>query len=181
MDPDEVSRVVCLLPHELCRDFSVQFVSTIEDAHQEPSLQVSVDRLRNAIYWLSVNSWPWMKATRHMGILRKEDLGEYLERVLSAYSASVGPSGTGVPQELICTATKLNPETVPQPSHGPADAAMGAESDDEGECGEGATTKTLPKYVESSSAVVDSGLEDLTPLQIWNAAMQKYKVWWCSM
>ena len=124
-DPCQIARVVCLLPEELCDDFAVQFVSSLEDAYQEPALQVSVIRLRAAMGWLSGNSWPWMAKTKYLEILSVERLGRHVESILSAYSVSVGPTGEGVPKELLATATKIDASSLPDAHVGPADAAAG--------------------------------------------------------
>ena len=86
-DPCQMARVVCLLPEELCDDFAVQFVSSLEDAHVEPSLQVSVHRLRAALGWLSAHSWPWMLKTKYLEILSPDRLGRHLETILAAYKS----------------------------------------------------------------------------------------------
>ncbi len=104
-DPSKVVRAICLLPDELCADLAVQFVSSLEDAYQEPALQVSVARVRAAIWWLSSNCWPWMEQTKFMEVLSIDRLGSHLERIVAAYQASVGITGVGVPRELLGTAT----------------------------------------------------------------------------
>ena len=161
-DPCNMARVVCLLPEELCDDFAVQFVSSLDDAYQEPALQVNVSRLRAAIAWLAANSWPWMEKTKYLEILSAERLGQHLEFILAAYRASVGPTGEGVPKELLATATKIDGASLPEAHVGPADAAA-----------DGEQTQRAGSY---SSAVIDTGLEDLTPLQLWSTAMSKYAV-----
>ena len=160
-DPSRLTPVVCLLPEDLCEDFAVQFVSSLEGAYQEPALQVSVERLRAAIWWLSTNCWQWMLATKDEHILSKDRLGTHLERIVSAYRESVGSSGVGVPAQLIHTATSIDPKHLPRAGEGPAEA-VDHEAGREG-----------GSY---DSAVLDTGLEELTPLQLWSTAMSKYKV-----
>ena len=113
-DPAKVTHIVCMLPKDLCGDFVVQFLSSLDDAFQEPSLQVSVSRLRAAIWWLATNCWPWMQQTKFLGVLSPTRLGSYLERLLAAYRASVGPSGEGVPRELLQTASKIDAAHLPR-------------------------------------------------------------------
>jgi len=160
-DPSSLMRMICLLPEDLCSVFCVQFVSSLEDAYQEPALQVSVARLRAAIWWLASNCWPWMVETKDMEVISQDALGAYLERIVAAYHTSVGTAGVGVPVELIKTATSLDLAGVPTAREGPDDAVGGAENHDTG---------------AYSSAVIDTGLEELSPLQLWSTAMSKYKV-----
>lgn len=154
-DPSSLMRMICLLPEDLCSVFCVQFVSSFEDAYQEPALQVSVARLRAAIWWLASNCWPWMVETKDMEVISQDALGVYLEHIVAAYP------GVGVLVELLKTATSLDLAGVPTAREGPDDAVGGAENHDTG---------------AYSSAVIDTGLEELSPLQLWSTAMTKYKV-----
>jgi len=176
-DPASVTRTVCLLPEELCQDMAVQFVSSLADAFQEPALQVSASRLRDAIAWLTFNCWQWMQQTKHLGVVDATNLGEYLEHLLSLYSASIGPSGEGVPRELLYPATQIDEAHIPQGRPGPADAAVeGAADPDAVPAGGSAASADAPKVMDFSSVVLDTGLETLGPLEIWNAALKRYRV-----
>ena len=176
-NPAEVTRAICLLPADLCKDMAVQFVSNLADAFQEPALQVSVYRLRDVIGWYAVNCWPWMEQTKFLGVENAQDLGEYLEHVLALYHESVGSSGEGIPRELLCPATKIDEAHGPQGREGPVDAAAGSESDAEpAPKDEVSGVKRMAPVFDYSSAVLDTGLEDLTPLELWATAMRKYRV-----
>ena len=176
-DPSCVTRTVCLLPEDLCKDMAVQFVSTMTDAFQEPALQVSVVRLRAALAWLLCNCWPWMVQTKYLGVVDAQNLGEYFEHLLDLYRTSVGPSGEGVPREFVYAATQIDEAHIPQGRPGPAEAAAADGNDTTNPNVPGHTaSSTPPKAMDFSSAVLDTGLEDLGPLAIWNAALKKYRV-----
>ena len=96
-----------------------------------------------------------------MRVVSENCLGEYLERILDAYRESVGVTGEGVPRQLLADATLINDAHLPTAREGPTDAV---DKDNE---------QNPQTY---SSAVIDTGLEELTPLQLWNTAMSKYQV-----
>ena len=161
-DPGKLLRIICMLPEDLAADFAVQFFGTMEDARQEPALQVSLHRLRSAIWWLCTNCWPWMEQTKYLAVLSRDRLGSYMESVLQKYAESLGGASEGVPRELAQMSTRLDPTCMPQAHAGPADAADSAEdSADRG---------------AFSSAVMDTGLEGCSTLQATDMAMKKYKV-----
>ena len=55
------------------------------DLRHAPDLQVSVPKLRRAFRWLSVNSWPFMEATRDHALWESGSLERSLEELLQAY------------------------------------------------------------------------------------------------
>ena len=122
-NPDAVRRLVGLLPLELCEVIAVQFVgASRSDVLQEPTLMVSVTRLRRAFVWLLGNCWPWLHATKYERSKLPDDLGDRLESLLAAYRASTGCAKGGVPAELVQGATKIAAEQAPLQQSGPANA-----------------------------------------------------------
>ena len=72
-DPDAAVRVLCLLPENLCQVLTVQFVG--EDASvvsKEPAFEVSIARLRAALYWFVTHNWYWLLATKEYGKLERD-------------------------------------------------------------------------------------------------------------
>ena len=102
-----------------------------------------------------------MEQTKYLEVLSPTRLGKHFNRILSAYAESVGHSGCGVPREIIGAATQIDERHLPQAREGPADAVDGA---------------TTALETDFSSAVIDTGLEEVTPLQLWSVAMTKYQV-----
>jgi hypothetical protein len=89
-------------------------------------LQVSVQRLRAAMRWLSVNSWQWMIATKSLGLGVAADgsieLGSQVEAFLHECTMSVGSEEPGVPASLLQCAMPIESMHVPVHAAGPADA-----------------------------------------------------------
>ena len=117
--------------------------------------------------------------TKCLGLISRDRLGEYLERILAAYRSSIR-GDEGVPHELLAVATEMDPAHVPQGRAGPADA-VGEVNDDVVPEDHDSAEPDGKHDVQSSrqdysSAVIDTGLEEFTPLQLWNVAMTKYKV-----
>ena len=128
-NPDAVRRLVGLLPAELCEVIAVQFVGgSRSDVLQEPTLMVSVTRLRRAFVWLLGNCWPWLHATKYERSKLPDDLGDRLESLLAAYRASTGCAKGGVPAELVQGATKIAAEQAPLQQSGPANAVDSGEA-----------------------------------------------------
>ena len=64
-NPDAALRVLGMSPTNLARTLQVQFVGSDRSVvRSHPDLQVSVENLRAAFRWLSLNSWPFMEKTR---------------------------------------------------------------------------------------------------------------------
>ena len=103
---------------------TVQFVGSDRGAlRHEPDLSVSVRRLRKACRWLSLNSWPFMEATKHHSLWETSSLDDALEKLLEAYTHSVGGDGGGVPTELIEGASRTAAEHAATHAAGPANCA----------------------------------------------------------
>ena len=122
-----------------------------------------------------------MEATKRYKVCGVESLGDELEATLAAYRESLGGSPRGVPRELLVSATPISARdsTVHRP--GPPDAAA-AQSDSEASAisAEGVDahrpSASSRQDVDSSAAIVGSGLDEACPLQMWNYAMERYGV-----
>ena len=136
-------------PQVLADHVVVQFVGEDRDAlRQHPELSVSTHKLRDAFFWVSQNSWPFMEATKHHELWdQKGTLAPVLEDLLQAYETSVGTSGVGTPKELLERAVRVASERATVHRAGPADctawedgtepdeaAAGAADNDDDGTC-----------------------------------------------
>ena len=170
-NPDTVVLAVGLMPDDLCKALTVQFVGNSSDAlRYEPSLMVSVDRLRRAFSWLSTNCWPWMEATKFSGVLGSSNLGDRLETLLRAYSVSLGGDSEGIPREIFRSAVAI-PDSAATVQHaGPSDA-VAADGDDEDDAG--VVAAPMP---DECAAAIDGGVDDLGPLHLWDEIMRKYGV-----
>ena len=176
--PQSVDKTLTSLgtpPQVLADQVVVQFVGENRDAlRQHPELSVSTRKLREAFFWASQNSWPFMEATKHHELWdQKGTLAPALEDLLQAYETSVGASGAGTPKELIERAVRVAPERATVHRAGPADCTAredGTEPDDTaagaGDNGEDG----------NCAAAIHGGTDDISPLQLWNIIMQKYKV-----
>jgi hypothetical protein len=190
-DPDTAIRVLCLAPCELAQDLYVQFEGSDRDAvAREPALIVDVTHLREALWWLTSHCWQWIEATKHQYVLGVERLGAQLEGRLEEYRLSLGGAMRGVPAEIMTAATKIDSKYASVHLPGPADAAVATSSSSGSDEEPGAAKEEAPprdrragkqqftrmSAVDSSAAILDSGLEDLSPLRLWNIAMEKYSV-----
>jgi len=173
-DPEQLKRLVGVMPEDLVSDVAVQFQgSDPRLVQKERSFMVSIPRLRAAIWWFSTHSWPWMQATRAHDVVGEAALGKHLERLLEAYSAEVRGAVEGVPRSLCDAATQLVEAETALQEPGPADALQG--SDGEGEDASRAEhSKRLA--ADQSLAVLESGSEKQHPLQLWNLLLKKFKV-----
>ena len=108
-------------------------------------------------------------------------LGAQLEGVLDSYRESLGGTTSGVPRELLAAATPVMADQSTLHLPGPADAVAECSSEDEPQAPQqaapsGSTEKATAQRLDHSCAIVDSGMQDMTPLRLWNMAMQKYEV-----
>ena len=182
-DPDVAVRTICLLPDDLCKDLYVQFEGgDVASVHREPALVVDLQHLRDAMWWFATHCWQWMLATKKHDVLSLAYLGEEMEGLLQAYRASLNGSDRGVPRPLVETATEIFSEHVSVTLPGPVDAAEDSDGSGQDNSSE---RKEVPKScrnsldvkrpIDSSVAIVDTGLQDLSPLRLWNSAMEKYQ------
>jgi hypothetical protein len=177
--PGVKTQIICLLPQHLAEDVAVQFVDGNEHCVAcEPSLMVSLQRLRDAIWWFSTHCWEWLAATKDMELHDYDALGVHFESVLQSYRDNLGGLQVGVPAVLLAVATPMSKEHTRLQQEGPADAA--GQSGDESVDGK---TK-LPTHGEplvhrwrdSSAAVINTSGDMLSPLALWNMALAKYEV-----
>ena len=79
-DPDAAVCLVCLLPSDLVQDLYLQFEGYDDAAiAREPAVQISLARLRAAMWWLATHNWQWMEATRDQDCQgRTDSLGKFL-------------------------------------------------------------------------------------------------------
>ena len=88
---DAALQATAMSPWNLAQTITVQYVGDNREAlRHERDLQISVARLRSAFIWLSVNSWPFMEATRDHEAWESGSLHCDLETLLSAYTESIG-------------------------------------------------------------------------------------------
>ena len=165
-NPSAVQRIVGLMPDALSGVLAVQFVGgSRSDVRREPSLMVSVHRLRAAFGCLLQNCWPWMEATKYDLEDVPEGVGTRVEELLAAYADSTGSHDGGVPSELVQGATSIPLEQAPLQQRGPADAVAGDHDADE--------AVAAP---DDSAAVLQGGLDEVGPLALREALLYKYKV-----
>ena len=188
-DPDTALTALGMDPQSLAKMLTVQFVGSNREAlRYEPELSVSVRKLRKAFHWLSLNSWPFMEATKHHSLWETGSLDDALENLLTAYAHSVGGDGAGVPKELLESASQIAAEHAAVHAAGPAnctpsnvdlltsaggvDASLGnSQQLDDSMGADLADVDGL-----QCAAAIDGGIDNLTPVQIWDAVMKKYKV-----
>ena len=172
-NPDGILRYLGINPSNLARMLQVQFVGEDRNGvRHHPDLQVSVDRLRSAFRWLSCNSWPFMEATKHHELWETDALSTDLECLLHEYASSIGSTCAGIPAEIFQGAARISAEHATIHASGPADCTPDDDADDgtEGKAAE----PTLA--AQDSVGIIDGGVDDISPVQIWNEIMRKYKV-----
>ena len=114
-------------------------------------------------------------------MLSLQALGARLESVLDAYRESLGGNSSGVPRELLAAATPMVGDLRTLHLPGPADAVAEHSSEDEARTCEQvapsiSTAKSAAQELDHSCAIIDSAMQEVTPLRLWNMAMQKYEV-----
>ena len=100
--PQDPDAALCALagmgPASLSRMLYVQFVGDNRAALRSHSdLQVSVRRLRAAFQWLSLNSWPFMDATKEHDIWETGVLDANLESSLEGLCPAGAEGGRRCP------------------------------------------------------------------------------------
>ena len=109
----------------------------------------------------------------HHQLWQTELLDDSLERLLQAYTESVGGTCGGTPAELIAGASKIAKEHGPVHAHGPADCTCASDTEDKD--AEGENAEALDEG-DNCGAAIDGGADDITPLKLWDTIMKKYKV-----
>ena len=179
---DAALKALGMSPRNLANILQVQFVGgdrTILRSQRE--LQVSVENLRSAFFWLSTNSWPFMEATKHHEAWESGCLEGNLEELLRQYSASTGSQNGGVPAEIIQGASLIAPELSKVALPGPADCV--ATDGDEGDTsataalssGQLADVADEPEDNECAG-IIDGGVDEIKAVEIWDNIMKNYKV-----
>ena len=173
-DPGPLGNFFFNTPTPVAKIVTVQYVGEDREAvRREKDLSVSVERLRAAFRWLSLNSWPFMEATKDHEVWERGSLHEDLEALLAAYEESVGGKSGGTPAEIVQGASRIAAENAFVHGAGPADALASVEGDD-GEALIGGLEASL--IDANCAAVVDGGVDDFSPTQLWDIVMKKYKV-----
>jgi hypothetical protein len=178
-----VKQVVGVTPLDLAKTLLVQFLGSDRAVvRRDPALQVSVRRLRAAMKWLSVNSWPWMTATKSLGLGVAADgsieLGSQVEAFLYEYTKSVGSEDPGVPSALVQCAVPLQSNHVHGHEAGPADAVdRNPQSSNAREDAD----STLPReddehFGGAGVGIIDGSGETLEdPIVLWDNALRNQK------
>ena len=173
-NPDAALTALGMTPASLARVLQVQFVGENRaDLQQAPDLRVSVAKLRSAFRWLSANSWPFMEATKQHLLWETEALDKPLEDLLRAYAVSVGSNASGVPSEIIQGASKIPETSASVTASGPANCTPAAE--EELESGHPAS-QDEQEVTANCAGILDGGIDDLTPIQMWDEVMKRYKL-----
>jgi hypothetical protein len=174
-DPDAAMRAVGMSPVALAKTVLVQFVGENREAlRYEKDLRVSVVKLRNAFRWLSLNSWPFMEATKYHELWETGALDPALETLLGEYSQSIGTDQGGVPAEILQAASRIAPEHAFVNVAGPAQCVE--QEDAEQDMTEDSGIQMPEDAGVNSGAVLDGGVDSVTPLQLWDTIMKKYKI-----
>ncbi len=182
-----VQQVVGVTPLALAETLFVQFYGSDRAVvRRDPALQVSVQRLRAAMKWLSVNSWHWMLATKSLGLGVAADgskLGSQVEAFLYEYTKSVGSEEPGAPGSLIQCAMPVQSKHVHGNEAGPADAVdRNTQTADLME----EDGSTLPPEDDehlggAGVGIIDGSGETLEdPIVLWDNALRNQKSSWSS-
>ena len=81
----------------------------------------------------------------------------------------------GVPAEILQGAARIAPEHASVNLAGPAQCVDQEDAGDS-EAGKDASADTPQDAAANNAAVLDGGVDDLEPLQLWDTIMKKYKV-----
>ena len=100
-----------------------------------------------------------MEATKYSGIRGRGELGQQLEALLEAYGNSIGPSGIGVPSELIEGATQVPEAAAGISRAGPADAVAGTSPDEDEPSGDPEGHSYLGAWIRISELLPEFGIE----------------------
>ena len=135
-----------------------------------------------------------MAATKLQALWKTGSLDDSLEALLLAYARSVGGSDGGVPRELFDGASRIAVEHATIHAAGPANctpskADLLRESNGDAASGETQRSATPAQLhssddtredpadaTQQSAAVLDGGMDDITPVRIWDAVMKKYRL-----
>ena len=179
--PDAALKALGCTPAALAQTVLVQFTNGDEnELRNHPDVQVSVPNLRAAFRWLCANNWQFLEATKNHEAWNNELLPDPLEHLLASYQTSIGKN-TGVPTEILRAATVLSNERCSINQQGPADCVPDvaedmAEGNEASELPDANPRTTNQSEEAQCAAVLHGGMDDVGPIQLWNAVMEKYKV-----
>ena len=170
-NPDAVLRVVGMTPQMLGAVVQVQFVgSDRTKLHNEFDLRIWIPKMRRTLKWLSMDSWPFMEITKTHDLWETDALDEPFEELLKAYASSIGGS-EGVPQEIIEGAAQIPEENAGVVAAGPAQC-IEEESDEKAE----SFGRNVSETLLECAGILDGGVDEITPVRIWDTIMKKYKL-----
>ena len=113
-----------------------------------------------------------MDATKTHEAWESDVLHPSFETLLDQYRESIGSDISGVPAQLVQGASSIPEKQVSVVAAGPADCVA-----PELETEEGVTNHDLDLTASDQCAgIIDGGMDDFSPIQIWDAIMQKYRV-----
>ncbi len=170
-NPDAALTSLGVSPASLAGMLQVQFVGENRaDLHHAPDLRVSVQKLREAFRWLSGISWPFMEATKTHALWESDLLDKSLEDLLRTYVASAASPESGVPAEIIQGATQIPPERAGALAAGPSNCT---DTSDENGVGLGGDNELDGEVGNNCVGVLDGGVDDISPVQIWDQGHAK--------
>ena len=86
--------------------------------------------------------------------------------------SSIGAATGGVPSELVQGASRIPPERAGVLAAGPADCGdLGAEENQTD-----ANVEVAASSSEQCAGIIDGGVDDVSPVQIWDQVMKRYKI-----
>ena len=110
-----------------------------------------------------------MEATKEHAAWEQGTLHASLESILKMYETSLGGKSEGVPDVILQSATQIPSDQASTTMQGPADCTPNKEDED--------NNAPDDKPVEpESAAVINGGIDDIGPAQLWDAVMRNYKV-----
>ena len=113
-----------------------------------------------------------MEATKEHSIWETGALDANLESLLEEYAKSVGSIDSGVPSEIVQGATRIDPTQARVLASGPADCT----DPFDGTTHQDDVTDADVMTADQSAGILDGGVDDITPVQLWDTIMRKYKV-----
>ena len=113
-----------------------------------------------------------MDATKHHELWETGVLNASLEGIIQEYASSVGSTCGGIPSEIFQGAVRIPAEHANVHASGPADCID--DTNETHDTGGNLEEPTIPS--EDCVGIIDGGVDDISPLQIWDEIMKKYKV-----
>ena len=113
-----------------------------------------------------------MEHTKHHEVWEAGGLDASLESLVQEYACSVGNTCGGIPAELFQGAMRIAAENAKIHAAGPADCTANANGTD----GTGDNMEESINPAEDCVGIIDGGVDDISPVEIWDTIMKKYKV-----